>query len=109
MAKNKSSDIRNRGITFSFNHEVLNPLVMNGLSHPYSLVESTFTFRVIWNNFSFYFSMNFLQANRIAPDGTPRFAASHLGLFCLPMYSVCLCPIKRTPDLIGLKQHFTFS
>ena len=29
--------------------------------------------------------MNFLQANRIAPDGTPRFAASHLGLLCLPM------------------------
>ena len=24
-------------------------------------------------------------ANRIAADGTPRFAASHLGLFCLPM------------------------
>ena len=24
-------------------------------------------------------------ANRIAPDGTPRSAASHLGLFCLPM------------------------
>ena len=29
--------------------------------------------------------MKFLQANRIAPDGTPRYAASHLGLFCLPM------------------------
>ena len=26
-----------------------------------------------------------MSANRIAPDGTPRFAASHLGLFCLPM------------------------
>ena len=35
--------------------------------------------------FVFTFSMNVLQANRIAPDGTPRFAASHLGLFCLPM------------------------
>ena len=23
--------------------------------------------------------------NRIAPDGTPHFAASYLGLFCLPM------------------------
>ena len=37
----------------------------------------------------FYFlsriSMKFLCANRIAPDGTPRSAASHLGLFCLPM------------------------
>ena len=29
--------------------------------------------------------MKFLLANRIAPDGTTRFAASHLGLFCLPM------------------------
>ena len=37
--------------------------------------ESTFIFR----------GMKFLQANRIAPDGMPRFAASHLGLFCLPM------------------------
>ena len=29
--------------------------------------------------------MKIMKANRIAPDGTPRFAASHLGLFCLPM------------------------
>ena len=29
--------------------------------------------------------MNFFQANRIAPDGTPHSAASHLGLYCLPM------------------------
>ena len=29
--------------------------------------------------------MKFMSANRIAPDGTPCFAASHLGLFCLPM------------------------
>ena len=26
-----------------------------------------------------------MSANRIAPDGTPRFAASHLGLFCFLM------------------------
>ena len=32
-----------------------------------------------------YFSMKFLCANRIAPDGTPRSAASHLGLCRLPM------------------------
>ena len=33
-----------------------------------------------------HFSMKaFLSANRITPDGKPRFAASHLGLFCLPM------------------------
>ena len=29
--------------------------------------------------------MKIKMANRIAPDGTPRFAAPHLGLFCLPM------------------------
>ena len=80
----------------------------NGLSHPYHLVESTLIFM---SNFSFLFhcSMKFVLANRIAPDWTPRFAnriapdgkprfanriapdepprfaASHLGLFCLPM------------------------
>ena len=36
-------------------------------------------------HFYFIFSMKFVSANRIALDGTPRFAASHLGLFCLPM------------------------
>ena len=37
--------------------------------------------------FKFYsiFSMKILYANRIAPDGTPRSAASHLGVFCLLM------------------------
>ena len=29
--------------------------------------------------------MNFLLANRIAPDGTPQGVAFHLRLFCLPM------------------------
>ena len=37
-------------------------------------------------SFLFHFSMKFILANRIAPDGTPRFAASHLGIFCLPMF-----------------------
>ena len=32
-----------------------------------------------------FFDENKKKANRIAPDGTPRNAASHLGLFCLPM------------------------
>ena len=52
--------------------------------HPYHLDKSTFILRDIRSNF--HFSMKF-QANRsrIAPDETPRFAASHLGLICLPM------------------------
>ena len=49
---------------------------------------STFVhFRGIRSNFSFlfHFSVIIKITNRIAPDGTPRFAPSHLGLFCLPM------------------------
>ena len=41
--------------------------------------------------------MKIKVANRIAPDETPRFAASHLGLFCLPMSH------KREPSLYGLR------
>ena len=59
---------------------IVNPYVTNGLSHPYHLDESTFIFRNIRSNFSFlfHFSMKFIKANRIAPDGMPHFAASHL-------------------------------
>ena len=59
----------------------VNPLV---LSHHYYLNESILTFKGIMSNFSFlfHFSMKFVKANRIAPDGTPL---SHLGLFCLHM------------------------
>ena len=65
----------------------INPLLMNGLSHPNHLDESTFNFRGIRSDFSFifHFSMKIMSANRIAPDGTPRFEASHLGLFYLSM------------------------
>ena len=47
----------------------------------------TFIYRGVRTNFSFlfHFSMKIKIANRIAPDGTPRFVASHLGLFCLLM------------------------
>ena len=74
-----------------------NPYVTNELSHPYHLDESTFVIRGIRSEFSFlcHFSMEFQQANRIASDGTPHFAASHLGLFC------CLCPIKRRQAHMG--------
>ena len=37
------------------------------------------------SNFFSHFSMKLLLANSIVPDGTPRSAASHLGLHCLPM------------------------
>ena len=59
----------------------------NGFPHPYQLDKSIFIFRGIRSIFAFvfHFSMKIASANRIAPDGTPRFAASHLGLFRLPM------------------------
>ena len=47
-----------------------------GLSH-HHLDESIF----MEKSGNFYFN----SANRIAPDGTPRFAASYLWLFCLPI------------------------
>ena len=77
----------------------INPLVTNGFSHSYHLDEFTSIFRGIRGNFqfSFHFSMNLVPANRMAPDGTPRFAKSHLGLFCLPMSQ------KRTQCVYGLK------
>ena len=67
--------------------EELNPYMTNGLAHRYHLGESAVVFKGIRDDFVslFHFSMKVLQANRIAPDGTPHSAASHLGLYCLPM------------------------
>ena len=67
---------------------MFNPLVTKRLSHLIHLDEFTFIFRDIRSTFSFFFyhfSMKIKILNRIAPDGTPRFAASHQGLFCLPI------------------------
>ena len=64
-----------------------NPYLTTAFSHRYHLGESSIDYRGVRCEFDylFHFSMNFLKANRIAPDGTPRSVASHLGLFCLPM------------------------
>ena len=73
---------------FKFNHvdSLINSYLTNGFSHHYQLGESTFIFRGVRSDFFLsQFLMKFLCANRIAPDGTPRSAASHLGLCCLPM------------------------
>ena len=53
------------------------PIVING----------RVLFRGIGSDFFilFHFSMKFIKANRIAPVETPRSAASHLVLFCLPV------------------------
>ena len=51
-----------------------------------SLLSFLGVLRVIFIYFYFFhFLMKFLCANRIAPDGMPQNAASHLGLCCLPM------------------------
>ena len=65
----------------------INPFLINGFFHHYHLGESTFIFKGIRSDFKFPYKifMKFLLANRIAPDGTPQNAASHLGLCCLPM------------------------
>ena len=70
----------------------------NGLFHPYHWDESIFNFRDIRSPFSFHFSIKFMGANRIAPDGTPHFAESYLGLFCLVMSH------KKDVSLICVKQ-----
>ena len=72
---------------YAANLLLFNPYFDEWIFHHYQLNESTFIFRGVRCDFYFLFnfSMKFLQANRIAPDGTPRSAASHLGLYCLPM------------------------
>ena len=62
-----------------------NPLVTNGFSLPYHLSSFILGTSGVIFIFLFHFPMKFKIANRIAPDGTPTFAASHLGLFCLPV------------------------
>ena len=59
------------------------PYLTNEFSHHYQLDESTFIFRGVRCDFYFFYLI--LCANRIAPDGTLRSAASHLGLSCLPV------------------------
>ena len=58
-----------------------NPNKEIGLFHPYRLGESILNMRGIRSDISF----NIMAANRIAPDGTPHFAASHLVLFWLSL------------------------
>ena len=61
------------------------PYMTYGFAHHYHLDGSTFIFWGVRSDFYIFFSMKLLCANRIAPDGTLHSAASHLGLFCLPV------------------------
>ena len=62
------------------------PIIINWIC-PLSFLGVLGVFFVVFFFFIFlsHFSMKFLCANSIAPDGTPRSAASRLGLCCLPM------------------------
>ena len=76
------------GISVALENHLSNPHKPSERFQPYQLGESTLIiFRGVRSilSFLFHLSMTCLKANRIAPDGTPRFAASHLGLFRLPM------------------------
>ena len=42
--------------------------------------------------------MKIMLATRIATDGTPRFSASHLGLFCLPKKDARLIWIENKSE-----------
>ena len=86
----------------------------------YHFGESTFILRDIGGNLtlSFHFSMKIMLANRIAPDVTPRFAASHQGLFCLPLShkkdasliwvknDLCICPFDLSAFLLCCLDRF---
>ena len=74
----------------------VNPLVTNGLSHRYHLDESTFILGESGVIFMFYLIFESCVSKQKAPDETPRFAASPLVLFCLPMSH------KRTQGLYVL-------
>ena len=63
----------------------VNPNTPCGPSYPCQLDESNFILGALGVIIHYYCFMIFMKANRIVPDGRPHFAASHLGLFCLPM------------------------
>ena len=75
------------------------PIIIDWLS-PLSFSGSDF-------EFLFHFSIKFLQANRIAPDGMPHSAVSPLGLFCLPMSHKKDARLIRVKTIsLGLLQFF---
>ena len=59
-------------------HSKFNPLVTNGLSHCYHLDESTFIFRGIRSNFSFFIS--FFDENPVSKQNRPKWDAAFCGV-----------------------------
>ena len=75
-----------------------NPLSSDGLFHPYILEKSICYLRGIWGKFLGLFGsrQKLLLANSGDPDQTLHYAASDLGLHCLPMY-----PFQGFPTTMG--------
>ena len=66
----------------------------NELAMHHHLGGSTFILRGNRSDFKFlYIFIKILKANRIALDGTPRSASSHMGLYRLPITKTCPCNI----------------
>ena len=76
----------------------INQKMTNGLSNPYQMGEPIFI--DIKSNFSFlfHFSMKFMKATEQPQMGRRVSRRHNLG------YLVCLCLIKRTSGLYGLKK-----
>ena len=70
----------------TWNSKINTFIMMNVFTHHYHLGESTFIFRIIKSLIFFLiFQQNVSSENRIASDGTPHTAASHLELYSLPL------------------------
>ena len=59
LSKNKKNiktfHLKKFALACKCNDQIINPLVINGISHPYHLDDYTFSFRGIRNEFSFLF------------------------------------------------------
>ena len=83
---------------------LLTPQMTNGLSSCYHLDKSTFIFRVIRCCFKVLF--NFFKEISLSKRYSPRWNAAFCGVTS-GGYTVCKCPIKRTPGLYKLRYPMT--
>ena len=66
------------------NHNIFNPLVTNGLSHPYHLDESIFIFGGIGGIFSFF------DENHVSKQNSPRWDAAFCGVTSETILFACV-------------------
>ena len=83
----------------------INPLVTNGLSHPYHLDESTFILGASGVILHFYFIFRWKSCQQ-----TEKPQMGRCILRChIWGYSVCICPIKRISGLYRLRAYLSRS